>query len=146
MYKKRILDLRNENNLKQQELAKVLNLAKTTYNNYENEYEIMPIKHLNTLCNYFGVSLDYIFEFTNIRVYENMISNIDNNTSGGRIKSLRKSKGLTQHELANFLNTEQTTISKYEKGIYTISTTYLYAICKKYNISADYLLGKLNLN
>ena len=35
-------------------------------------------------------------------------------------------------------------LAKYEKGKYIIATTYLYQICKRYNISADYLLGKID--
>ena len=31
-----------------------------------------------------------------------------------------------------------------EKGKYLISIPFLYTICKKYNISADYLLGKID--
>ena len=32
----------------------------------------------------------------------------------------------------------------YEKGKTLILTSFLYTICKKYNISADYLLGKID--
>ena len=110
-YKKRIIDLRYEQDLKQLELAEILKIAPTTYNNYENEYEIMPIKHLNNLCNYFNVSLDYIMGFTSIRNYSNSKSNINNYQTGKRLKSIRKEKQLKQVNLAEFLNTSQSTIA-----------------------------------
>lgn len=142
MYKKRLIDLRNEYNLKQLELAKILSLAPTTYNNYENEYETMPIKHLNNICNYFNISLDYLFNFTDLKTYTQINEDIDNDKSGQRLKDFRLKQKLTQKDLARLLNVDQTTISKYETGLKVIATNYLYTICKKYNISADYLLGK----
>ncbi len=42
------------------------------------------------------------------------------------------------------LNIENGTIANYELGINLIATPFLYSICKKYNISADYLLGKID--
>lgn len=143
-YKKRIIDLRYERDLKQLELAEILKIAPTTYNNYENEYEIMPIKHLNNLCNYFNVSLDYIMGFTSIRNYSNSKSNINNYQTGKRLKSMRKEKQLKQVNLAEFLNTSQSTIAKIETGENALATPFLYQICKKYHLSADYLLGKID--
>ena len=35
-------------------------------------------------------------------------------------------------------------ISEYENKNRLISTSYFYSICKKYHISADYLLGKID--
>ena len=143
-YKKRIIDLRYERDLKQLELAEILKIAPTTYNNYENEYERMPIKHLNNLCNYFNVSLDYIMGFTSIRNYSNSKSNINNYQTGKRLKSMRKEKQLKQVNLAEFLNTSQSTIAKIETGENALATPFLYQICKKYHLSADYLLGKID--
>ena len=44
----------------------------------------------------------------------------------------------------NILNTVHPVISNYESGKFLIATPFLYTICKKYNISADYLLGKID--
>ena len=144
MYTKKLIDMREEHNLKQYELAKIINLAPTTFNNYETEYEIMPIKDINKVTNFFDVSFDYLFEFTNLPKYKNSRKEIDSNLSGQRLKEFRKSKNLTQNDLATYLNVDQTTISKYEIGKEIISTVFLYEICKKYSISADYLLGKID--
>ena len=102
-----------------------------------------PIKHLNTLCNYFDVSLDYIFSFTNIKQYPNN-KNIDLILLAKRIKETRKENKLTQIKLANILNVANGTVANYETARYLIATPFLYTICKKYNISADYLLGKID--
>ena len=58
---------------------------------------------------------------------------------------MRKDLGLTQSKLAISIGTDKTVICSYEKGKNIIATPFLYDICKKYNISADYLLGRTNI-
>lgn len=144
MYKNNLKYLRNKANLTQKAVSDFLNISKSQYCNYETEYVTMPIKYLNILCNYFNVSLDYIFEFTNTKNYKISYQEINKIESGKRLKSFRKENHLTQTKLATFLNTSFTNISTYERGINYINTNYLYTICKKFNISADYLLGKID--
>ncbi len=144
MYKDRLILERENKELKQYELAKILGIYKGTYNQYETEYTIIPIKHLITICNYFDISLDYIFGFTNIKRYSNYTKEFNKNIVGTRLKEFRKEKNITQKNLANSLNTTQSVIADYEKGRYLIATPFLYTICKKYKISADYLLGRTN--
>ena len=111
---------------------------------YVIEYTIIPIKHLNTICNYFNISIDYIFGFTKNIHYYDMKKEIDRKKAGSRLKAFRKEKGLTQVKLSEILNVSQSTIAEYERGTNIIATPFLYEICKKYNISADYLLGRMD--
>ena len=104
----------------------------------------MPIKHLNTLCNYYNISLDYIFALSNQEKYLNARAEINRELMAQRLKEFRKENKLTQTKLAQILNIANGTIGEYEKGNYIISTNCLYKISKKYNISADYLLGKID--
>ena len=145
IYATKLKELRVEKNMSQIELAKILNIDNSLLAKYEKEYEIIPIKHLNTLCNYFNVSFDYLFEFTTEKNYKT-INNKEINLliSGTRLKDLRKENKKTQSNLAKELNCSYGTIAGYERGRYPIATPFLYTICKKYNISADYLLGKIN--
>lgn len=145
IYSKRLIEIRENKDLKQYELASILNIYKGLYNQYETEYEIIPLKHLNTLCNYYNVSFDYIFDFTSKRNYKKIeCSEIDLIKAGLRLKEFRKEIKKTQTSLAKELNCSYGTIAGYEKGRYLIATPFLYTICKKYHISADYLLGKIN--
>ena len=139
-----IKKLREEQNKTQQEIASILGIARQTYNHYEIQDSIIPLKHLNNLANYYNVSIDYIFELTKQRKYLNFKKEINIDLSKERLKSLRKEQKLTQVKLANILNTFHTVIVDYEHGKNLIATPFLYTICKKYNISADYLLGKIN--
>ena len=136
---------RESKNIMQMDVAKnVLKISKSQFSLYEAENVTIPIKHLVTLCNYYNVSLDYIFEFTNTKQYKNIIFEVDKKKAGERLKEFRKNNKLTQKDLAKILNTTFSTVSSYELGINLLSTNYLYTISSKYNISADYLLGRLD--
>ena len=144
MYKNRVRYLREINNVTQKDVANYLNIEASHYGHLEIEYEIMPLKHLNNLCNYFNVSLDYIFEFTDIMQHEKNNKEIDKLEAGKRLKEFRKINKLTQVKLASILKTVHSVITNYENGKNLISTAFLYTICSKYNISADYLVAKIN--
>ena len=143
-YGKIMKNLRTENLYSQAFIAEKMGLKRSTYKEYELQNSIIPIIHLNEFCNFFNVSIDYILGLTSKTNYENSKIEIDKKTSGQRLKELRKKYKLTQKELAKVLNVDISLPSKYEHGIYPIATTYLYSLCKKYNVSADYLLGKTN--
>lgn len=142
MYKNKLKSLRERIGNTQIEIANLLGIDRSQYGHYENEYVTIPIKHLITLCNYYKVSLDYVFSFTETRNYKIINLNGDKILSGKRLKEFRKNEKLTQTKLSNYLNTTFSTISSYERGINMLSTNYLYAICSKYKISADYLLAR----
>ena len=134
---------RENRNLTQEDVANILEIDRRTYNHYETKEKIIPIKHLVALSKYFDVSIDYLFEFTKLVQYEN-VKDVDKIEAGKRLKEFRKENKLTQQKLASILNTTFSSIAFNEKGRNLIATPFLYTICKKYNISADYLLGKID--
>ena len=144
IYSKRLIEIRENKDLKQYELASILNIYKGLYNQYETEYYIIPIKHLNTLANYFDVSIDYLFGLSDKLNYENSNSEVNALKVGERLKEFRKENKLTQEKLAKILNMARSALANYERGRNVIATPFLYTICTRYNISADYLLGKIN--
>lgn len=137
---------REECNLKQKDIANILGISRSTYSSYEIERDTIPIKHLNRLCNYFNISLDYAFGLTNVKSYKNSLDNIDVDKEKERLKLFRKENNLTQNDIANILNTSRSTWTGYEYGKYQIPTLLLYEIAKRYNYSMDYLLGKIDKN
>ena len=144
-YGQKVKELRERNGITQKELAKYLEIDAKLYSHYETEDRIIPCKHLYAISLYFNVSLDYLFGFTNIKNYEtNKKLDINKGEVRIKLKELRKELKLTQIKLADILNTTQSVIAEYEKGKNLIATPFLYTICKKYNISADYLLGKID--
>ena len=143
-YNIRLLELRSDLNLTQEEIAKVLKISRSTYKDYELQIKIIPINHLYTLCNYFHISLDYLLGLSSIKQYPHEKSNFNQEKFSNRLKELRKENKITRENLANLLNTTHSVVSDYENKKKIISTPFLYTICKKYKISADYLLGKTN--
>ncbi len=53
-------ELREDRDIKQITIAKVLGTTQQVYSRYENGINELPIRHLKTLCEYYGVSADYI--------------------------------------------------------------------------------------
>lgn len=143
-YGYKMKEIRDLYEVTQKEIAGTLNIARSTYNQYEQQYDIIPLKHLNDFCNHFDVSIDYIFEFTTTKKYTDEINEISTKISSKRLKELRKEFNLTQIKLAEKLNIANTILSEYERGHFMVSTATLYSLSKTFHISSDYLLGKTN--
>ncbi len=140
----KLKEVRLRSGLRQKEVADILGISKYTYSHYETLYVLMPIKHLITFCNYFHVSLDYVFGFTDNVCYEKITKDIDKVKISQNLKQFRKTHRLTQEKIALILNIGKGTYADYERGRYLIATPFLYQLCAKYKISADYLLGRID--
>ena len=57
------------------------------------------------------------------------------------LRDLREDNDITQKEIANYLGTSQTMYARYERGANELPIRHFIALCKYYNVSADYLLG-----
>lgn len=67
MFIKRIRDLREDNDLTQAELGKILNISQRTYSHYENGTREIPIEILIKLAHYYNTSVDYLLCETDIK-------------------------------------------------------------------------------
>lgn len=143
-YGEKLKKLRQEKGLTQQQVADILNIKRSSYNQFEQQYDIIPIKRLNELANLYDVSIDFIFELTNKRNYTNNKKDINMELSSNRLKEMRKHFNLTQVRLAEKLNASPAIIIYHENKRTTLATPFLYSICSLYSISADYLLGKID--
>lgn len=61
-----------------------------------------------------------------------------------RIRDLREDADKTQTQIAEYLGTSQTMYARYERGANEMPIRYLVALCKYYQVSADYILGLTN--
>lgn len=137
--------IREKHDLTQRALARELNISKSYYNYFETGERIIPIKRLNDFCNFFNVSFDYVLGLDNNSIVSKKNFKTDAKLIGSRIREIRIKNHLKQIELAKLLNTSQSTISSYEKGRTIILTAFLYEMCNKLHVSADYILGKRNV-
>ena len=141
----KLLELRETNELYQKEIALILNVGQKSYSTWEIGTRIIPLKHLNTLCNYYGVNADYILGLTSQTKKVSKVDMLDKKQIGKNIKIIRQDNKLTLRSLAKELNTTSSTISAYETGKTLILTAFAYQIARKYNISLDWLLGKSDI-
>ena len=56
----RIKDLREDNDKKQEEIARVLGITRQQYQLYESGKRELPMHHFVALARYYNVSLDYL--------------------------------------------------------------------------------------
>ena len=64
---KRLKDLRQDKELYQEDIAKILKITRQQYSLYELEKRTLPIDLLDILANFYETSTDYILNRTNIK-------------------------------------------------------------------------------
>ena len=63
--KNRLRDLREDNEMNQTQIAKILGMSQTGYSKYETGENDIPTEVLIKLARYYGTSIDYILCETN---------------------------------------------------------------------------------
>ena len=61
----RIKDLREDNDQKQSEISRLLNISEGQYRRYEQQKNIVPLDRAVILARHYNVSLDYIARLSN---------------------------------------------------------------------------------
>lgn len=56
----RLFFLREEKDLTQEDMGKILNVSRVAISQWETGKEVIPLEKLNIYSNHFNVSLDYI--------------------------------------------------------------------------------------
>lgn len=64
MYLKRLKDLREDNDLTQQDISEILKISRPQYSLYETGKRDIPVDLLTTLAKYYKTSIDYIVGLT----------------------------------------------------------------------------------
>lgn len=59
-YPEILRELREDNDLTQQEIAEILGTTQQVYSRYEKGINEIPVRHIITLCKFYNVSSDYI--------------------------------------------------------------------------------------
>ncbi|MBO5883707.1 MAG: helix-turn-helix transcriptional regulator [Clostridia bacterium] len=60
----RLRDIREDNDKKQEDIARVLNISRQQYQLYESGKRELPMHHFITLSRYYNISLDYLAGLT----------------------------------------------------------------------------------
>lgn len=83
-YNDRLRELREDNDLKQKDIAKVLGINQQVYSRYELGIRSLPIEHLIKLCKFYNVSSDLILGIET----DNTESDVDNNENHPKLPQI----------------------------------------------------------
>ncbi|MBQ8192671.1 MAG: XRE family transcriptional regulator [Bacilli bacterium] len=140
---KRIKDLREDNDYTQDYVAEYLKVNRSSYANWENGDNIIPLDILDKLTLLYNVPIAY---FINKRTHYDKsikIKPINYEVLLNKINWHKEENNLSYQDIANFLKVSKSTAYKYYTGQYiiTIDILVLLAELTKYNI--DELCGKI---
>lgn len=121
----KIKNLRDELEITQEDISKVLGCTRTAYSLWEINKNTIPLHYLNKISNEYNINIDYLVDLSNDKYIKFNKVDIDRIYLGKKIKEARKSINYTQDKLASKLNTTHSVISAYESGKSTVSTLFL---------------------
>lgn len=138
----KVKEIRNELELSQEDIAKVLNVKRGTYASWECGSDVIPTRQIYKLAEYFKLSIDYLLEISNQghMVYHG--SDINLSDVGNNICNLRKKSNLSQKAFAESIGINQSTLWAYEKGKTLITLSSLISLAKEYNVTIDSILNR----
>lgn len=143
MNSEKIKYLRDELEITQEEIAKILGCTRSAYSLWEINKNTIPLYYLNKISNEFNTNIDYLVDLSNEKHIHFKKVEIDKIKLGKRIKEARKSINYTQEKLASKLNTTHSVISAYESGKTTVSTLFIIEIAKLTKKSLNWMLDKI---
>lgn len=140
-----VYNLRNSREnleLKQKDIAKMLGVHFATVSGWETGKDTIPLERLVEYANKFNFSLDYLFGLSNVN--QNYIPlKLDLNIIAHNLRKFRKDNKMTQLEVAQKINTTQAAYAHYENAVNLIPTSFLFNLTKVYKpFSIDELLGR----
>lgn len=139
----KIKNLRDELEITQEDISKVLGCTRTAYSLWEINKNTIPLHYLNKISNEYNINIDYLVDLSNDKYIKFNKVDIDRIYLGKKIKEARKSINYTQVKLASKLNTTHSVISAYESGKSTVSTLFLIEIAKITKKSLNWFLNKI---
>ncbi len=136
----KLKDLREYEAKTQKETAYFLNVARSTYAGWECGKDIIPLKKLNELANFYQVTIDYIAGLTTIQEKRLKKIDIDLTIIAKNIRLIRLSYKMSQKEFAESIQSSQSSIHNYETGKTLITTMNAIELAKTYHISLEQLI------
>jgi len=143
MFENNLRWCREELEMTQAELGYIFGVTDSAVRAWETAHDSIPLNKLIKFCNMYDFSLDFVCGLIRKNIKYGKF-NTDKVKIGKKLKELRKSLKLSQQALSDECKISQTTYSGYETGRYLINTSNLYYICKTYNISMDWIVGRTN--
>lgn len=139
---KRLRETRENLDLKQIDLIDLFGVTYSTISGWETGKDTIPLKQLIKYANKYNYSLDYLLGLTDKNIeYKDLKINL--NTLATNLRKKRKQYGKTQQQIADIINTSQSSYAHYENARYLMPLNFLYNLSKIYNdLSVDEMLGR----
>ena len=139
---KRLRETRENLDLKQIDLTDLFGITYSTISGWETGKDTIPLKQLIKYANKYNYSLDYLLGLIDKNIeYKDLKINL--NTLATNLKKKRKQYGKTQQQIADIINTSQSSYAHYENARYLMPLNFLYNLSKIYNdLSVDEMLGR----
>lgn len=148
---KRLKELRQEKNLRQEDLGKLFNATKSAVSMWENGKREPDRETFLALADFFGVTVDYLMGRDGLP--ENSSTGTTSDVEclpfpqfPSKLKDLRKGCKLTQEAIAETLGVSQASITSWENGKRMPDIEMLVKLADYFNVSTDYLLGRVPLD
>ena len=139
---KRLRETRENLDLKQIDLTDLFGITYSTISGWETGKDTIPLKQLIKYANKYNYSLDYLLGLTDKNIeYKDLKINL--NTLATNLRKKRKQYGKTQQQIADIINTSQSSYAHYENARYLMPLNFLYNLTKIYDdLSIDEMLGR----
>lgn len=153
-FPERLKELRKSKGVTQKIVADFLGIRDQAYQRYELGMREPILDVIIKLADYFGVSMDYITGRKNaLQVFTRGMPGVEPPVLGDcfiptfpeRIKALRKSKGVTQKAVAEYLSMVPRAYQDYEYGKREPNHETTIKLADYFGVSLDYLLGRVNI-
>ena len=141
MFENNLRWCREELEMTQAELGYIFGVSDAAVRSWETAHDSIPLPKLIKFCNMYDYSLDFVCGLIRRNIKYGKFET-DKVKIGKKLKELRTKLNLSQQALADECKIFQTTYSGYETGHYLINTSNLYYICKTYNVSMDWIVGR----
>lgn len=141
MFENNLRWCREELEMTQAELGYIFGVSDSAVRSWETAHDSIPLPKLIKFCNMYDFSLDFVCGLVRENIKYGKFET-DKIKIGKKLKELRTKLNLSQQALSDECKISQTTYSGYETGHYLINTSNLYYICKTYNISMDWIVGR----
>ncbi|AZR73797.1 hypothetical protein BBF96_10615 [Anoxybacter fermentans] len=126
----RLAFLLKEHNIKNKELAKILNVSESYISAWKNGHRLIPTLYIHKISEYFGVPVSYL-----------MGEDIENHWQkiGKKIAKARKLKNMQYIDLAKKTGIAPIRLSQIERGIIKAKAEELEKIAEELNLTVDEL-------
>ena len=135
----KIVKLRKEKNMTQDDLSNLLKVSRQTISKWETEVATPDISNLILISDVLDCSIDYLVKENENRETEYELDK-EHLTFGERIIKLRKKNHITQEQFAEYLKISRQSIFKWEKNMSYPEIEKLIQVSALFNCSLDYLL------